>query len=80
MKPTLRRIQLPGRVRLEVAEQGERTGTPIIVLHGATDSWRSFEPMLPRLPPDLRVTARLGTQRSVLLGRRRRGDGLNLEN
>jgi pimeloyl-ACP methyl ester carboxylesterase len=57
MKPTLRQIQLPGRVQLEFAEQGERSGTPVILLHGVTDSWRSFEPVLPHLPPDLRVMA-----------------------
>jgi pimeloyl-ACP methyl ester carboxylesterase len=57
MKPTLRQIQLPGRVRLDVAEQGERTGTPVIALHGVTDSWRSFEPVLPHLPSDLHVMA-----------------------
>ncbi|HKX95416.1 MAG TPA: alpha/beta fold hydrolase [Methylibium sp.] len=57
MKLTLRQIQLPGRVRLEFAEQGSRSGTPVIALHGVTDSWRSFEPVLPHLPSDLRVMA-----------------------
>lgn len=57
MQPTLRKIQLPSRVRLEFAEQGERGRTPVIALHGVTDSWRSFEPVLPHLPPDLHVMA-----------------------
>jgi non-heme chloroperoxidase len=57
MQPCLRQIQLPGRVRLEFAEQGRRSGTPVIALHGVTDSWRSFEPVLPHLPPELRVLA-----------------------
>jgi pimeloyl-ACP methyl ester carboxylesterase len=57
MKITLRQIQLPGRVRVEFAEQGERGGMPVIALHGVTDSWRSFEPVLPHLPPDLHVLA-----------------------
>jgi non-heme chloroperoxidase len=57
MNTTVRQIQLPGRVRLEFAEQGSRTGTPVIALHGVTDSWRSFEPVLPHLPPGLRVMA-----------------------
>ncbi len=57
MKPTIRSIQLPGRVRLEFAEQGSGSGTPVIALHGVTDSWRSFEPMLPHLPPDLHLMA-----------------------
>lgn len=57
MKPTLRQIRLPGRVRLEFAEQGSRSGTPVIALHGVTDSWHSFEPVLPHLPSGLRVMA-----------------------
>ena len=57
MKPTLRQIQLPGRVRLEFAEQGDRSGVPVIALHGVTDSWRSFEPVLPHLPSELHVMA-----------------------
>jgi pimeloyl-ACP methyl ester carboxylesterase len=57
MQATLRQIQVPGRVRLELAEQGDLAGTPVIALHGVTDSWRSFEPVLPYLPPGLRVMA-----------------------
>jgi pimeloyl-ACP methyl ester carboxylesterase len=57
MKPTLRQIQLPGRVRLEFAEQGARSATPVIALHGVTDSWHSFEPVLPWLPAELHVMA-----------------------
>lgn len=53
----LHQIQLPGRVRLEFAEQGTRGGLPVIALHGVTDSWRSFEPVLPLLPPELHVLA-----------------------
>jgi hypothetical protein len=29
MKPTLRQIRLPRRLRLELAEQGDRTVTPV---------------------------------------------------
>lgn len=57
MKPTLRQIRLPGRVRIEFAEQGDHGGTPVIALHGVTDSWRSFEPVLLHLPSELRVMA-----------------------
>jgi len=57
MKTTLHEIQLPGRVQLEFAEHGDRTGTPVIALHGVTDSWLSFEPVLSHLPADLRVLA-----------------------
>lgn len=57
MKCTLRRLPLPGRLRLEFAEQGDRAGLPVIALHGVTDSWSSFAPVLPHLPHDLRVLA-----------------------
>lgn len=57
MSPTLHQIQLPGGVRLEYAAQGHRSGLPVIALHGVTDSWRSFAPVLPYLPSDLSVLA-----------------------
>ena len=51
MKTTLGQIHLPGRVRLEFTEQGERGGLPFIALQGVNDSWRSFEPVLPAARP-----------------------------
>ncbi len=42
---------------LPYVEQGPATGTPVIFLHGVTDSWRSFEQMLPHLPPTMRAIA-----------------------
>jgi pimeloyl-ACP methyl ester carboxylesterase len=30
---------------------------PVILLHGVTDSWRSFEPVLPHLPPSIHAFA-----------------------
>ena len=50
-------ITLPAGVRLEYVERGAPDGTPVIFLHGVTDSWRSFEGVLPRLPPHLRAFA-----------------------
>jgi pimeloyl-ACP methyl ester carboxylesterase len=44
-------------VRLEYVEQGARDGTPVVLLHGVTDSWRSFEPMLRHLPPSIHAFA-----------------------
>jgi alpha-beta hydrolase superfamily lysophospholipase len=32
-------------------------GVPVILLHGITDSWRSFEPVLPHLPASIRAFA-----------------------
>ena len=57
MKTALRQIQLPGRVQLEFTEQGDHSGTPVIALHGVTDSWRSFERVLPHLPSEFHVMA-----------------------
>ena len=50
-------IQLPGNVELEYVEQGTASGTPVIFLHGITDSWHSFESTLPHLPKSLRAFA-----------------------
>jgi len=46
----------PG-LRLAYVEQGPSAGLPIIFLHGVTDSWRSFEPVLRLLPTDVRAIA-----------------------
>lgn len=42
-------------VRLHYAVQGEPAGTPVIMLHGYTDSWFSFTPVLPLLDRKYRV-------------------------
>jgi non-heme chloroperoxidase len=44
-------------IRLPYVESGDRGGVPVVMLHGVTDSWRSFEPVLPRLPDDIRAIA-----------------------
>jgi pimeloyl-ACP methyl ester carboxylesterase len=57
MPPAIRSVELPGRVRLPYVEQGDPTGVPVLLLHGVTDSWRSFEPVLPHLPASLHAFA-----------------------
>jgi non-heme chloroperoxidase len=42
---------------LPYVEQGDATGVPVVMLHGVTDSWRSFEHVLPHLPDDIRAIA-----------------------
>ena len=42
-------------MRLPYVEQGE--GTPVLLLHGLTDSWRSWEPVLGYLPETVRAIA-----------------------
>jgi pimeloyl-ACP methyl ester carboxylesterase len=44
-------------VRLHYAEQGDSTGTPVILLHGYSDSWFSWSDVLPLLPSSYRVFA-----------------------
>jgi pimeloyl-ACP methyl ester carboxylesterase len=53
--PELRRVTLPSGVTLEVAERGR--GPTVLFLHGITDSWRSFELLLPLLPEEMRFIA-----------------------
>jgi non-heme chloroperoxidase len=53
-------LELPRGPRLEYAEQGPSDGsasTSVLMLHGITDSWRSFEPVMPHLPADWRVVS-----------------------
>lgn len=57
MKFNIKSIQLPHRLKLEYVEQGDRNGVPVILLHGITDSWRSFELVLPHLPKSVRAFA-----------------------
>ena len=57
MTPIARSIELPGRVTLEYVEQGDPAGVPMLLLHGVTDSWRSFERVLPHLPASIRAFA-----------------------
>lgn len=52
-----RSIDLPDRLTLEYVERGDPSGTPLVLLHGVTDSWHSFEPVLPHLPTAIRAFA-----------------------
>ena len=47
---TIKSVALPTGVTLPYVEQGDSTGVPVVLLHGGTDSWRSFQPVLPYLP------------------------------
>lgn len=51
----LRRVRVARGVSIDYAEQGDRTGAPVLLLHGLGDSLRSWEPVLARLPHDLRA-------------------------
>ena len=55
--PVEKSIELASGVKLQYVEQGVADGTPVIFLHGITDSWRSFEPVLPHLPASIHAFA-----------------------
>jgi non-heme chloroperoxidase len=42
-------------IRLPYVEQGDPNGIPVVMLHGFTDSWRAWEPVLPHLPHSIRA-------------------------
>ena len=50
-------VVLSTGVRMEYVEQGSAKGVPVVFLHGVTDSWRSFERVLPLLPASIRAFA-----------------------
>jgi len=53
----IRSVLLPNGVRLPFIEQGDPAGVPVIFLHGLSDSWRSWETVLPHLPESLHLFA-----------------------
>jgi pimeloyl-ACP methyl ester carboxylesterase len=55
--PTFAEVQLATGVRMHYAVQGDPDGTPVILLHGVTDSWFSWSRVLPLLPAGWRVYA-----------------------
>lgn len=50
-------VKLPNGVQLEYVEQGNATGVPVVFLHGITDSWHSYELVLPYLPASIHAFA-----------------------
>jgi non-heme chloroperoxidase len=55
--PSIDSVALSTGVRLPYVEQGDPAGVPVLMLHGYTDSWRSFELLLPHLPSGVRAIA-----------------------
>jgi non-heme chloroperoxidase len=53
----IKSVQLSTGVKLPYVEQGDESGVPVVLLHGFLDSWRSFEGLLPHLPPSLHAFA-----------------------
>jgi len=57
MTPVIHAVTLPNQVTLPYVEQGDPAGVPVLLLHGITDSWRSFEGVLPHLPTSMHAFA-----------------------
>jgi len=57
MKPTIKSARLATGVTLPYVEQGDSSGLPVVLLHGLSDSWRSFERVLPCLPAHVHAFA-----------------------
>jgi pimeloyl-ACP methyl ester carboxylesterase len=57
MAPFVKSVALPNGVNLSYVEQGEASGVPMLLLHGVTDSWHSFERVLPHLPASIHAFA-----------------------
>lgn len=55
--PFVKSIEVARGVRLQYVERGGTEGVPVIFLHGLSDSWRSYELVLPHLPGSVRAFA-----------------------
>jgi non-heme chloroperoxidase len=50
-------IRLSNGINMRFVQQGKGRSTPVILLHGFSDSWHSFEKVLPLLPDSIPVYA-----------------------
>lgn len=50
-------VRLGAGLNLEYVERGSDGGLPVVFLHGVTDSWKSFEDILSRLPESIHAYA-----------------------
>ena len=55
MNPQIKYVTLPTGVTVEYIESGALGGVPLLLLHGLSDSWHSFLPLLPHLPRQVRT-------------------------
>ncbi|WP_164851351.1 alpha/beta fold hydrolase [Larkinella soli] len=55
--PVEKSTKLPNGITLHYVEQGDTGGIPVIFLHGITDSWHSYERVLPLLPKTIHAYA-----------------------
>ena len=57
MTHQIKSTTLTSGVTVEYVANGASGGTPLLLLHGLSDSWHSFLPLLPHLPSNLRAMA-----------------------
>ena len=65
MKHEVKSIELDTGITIQYVEKGDQSAVPVLMLHGLSDSWHSFELVLPHLP---------GTIRAFSLSQRGHGD------
>jgi pimeloyl-ACP methyl ester carboxylesterase len=53
----VKNVEVLNSMKIPYVEQGDPLGVPVLLVHGFTDSWRSFERVLPLLPKSIRVFA-----------------------
>jgi pimeloyl-ACP methyl ester carboxylesterase len=57
VSPSPRQISLANGLRLSSAEQGEPSAPAVVLLGGLTDSWRTYDPVLPHFPRSVHAIA-----------------------
>lgn len=72
MNPQIKYATLTTGITVEYVENGALGGAPLLLLHGLSDSWHSFLPVLPHLPHKARALA--FTQRGHGQSSKPRGD------
>jgi non-heme chloroperoxidase len=51
----IKSVELSTGLTIQYVEKGNPSGVPVLLLHGLSDSWRSFELVLPHLPDSIRA-------------------------
>jgi non-heme chloroperoxidase len=54
---TVSKVKLQSGLTLSYAQQGDARDVALVLLPGPTDSWRSYQPVLDRLPPSMHTVA-----------------------
>ncbi len=57
METRSKMVKVSSDLSLDVGVSGNATGRPVILIHGLSDSWRSFLPLMRELPQHLRLIA-----------------------